>query len=96
MPPKKKDGGKQGGAPKVQIDKTFGMKNKKGAKAQQQIRIIHQQQSQTGKSREALAREKQRAEEKRLKAEHYVQLVEGWPLRQGQQVQVLPHGRCAA
>jgi len=79
MPPKKKDGGKQGGAPKVQIDKTFGMKNKKGAKAQQQIRIIHQQQSQTGKSREALAREKQRAEEKRLKAEEMKRLRDEGP-----------------
>ena len=46
MPPKKKGGGgNSGGAPKVTVDKTFGMKNKKGAKAQQQIKVIQQQQS---------------------------------------------------
>ena len=39
-PKNKKGGGGSGGAPKVTVDKTFGMKNKKGAKAQQQIKVI--------------------------------------------------------
>lgn len=70
MPPKKKGGGGGGsGAPKVTVDKTFGMKNKKGAKAQQQVKIIQQQQQQAGKNREALAKQKRKEEEKKLKAE---------------------------
>ncbi|PKI84267.1 Translation machinery-associated protein 46 [Malassezia vespertilionis] len=69
MPPKKKGGDKGGAAPKVKVDKTFGMKNKKGSKAQQQVKIIQQQQQQAGKTREELAREKRREDEKRLKAE---------------------------
>lgn len=82
MPPKKKGGG-GGGAPKVTIDKTFGMKNKKGAKAQQQIKIIQQQQQQTGKSKEALAKEKRREEEKRVKAEAERRMkIEGPPIVQ--------------
>ncbi|MCO5608381.1 hypothetical protein L7F22_062590 [Adiantum nelumboides] len=64
MPPKK-----AGGPAKIVEDKTFGMKNKKGSKAQQQAKIIQQQQSQVGKSKEVLAKEKKKEEEKRLKAE---------------------------
>lgn len=60
---------KQGGSTKVKEDKTFGMKNKKGSKAQQQIKVIQQQQQQAGKNREALAKEKKKEDEKRLKAE---------------------------
>lgn len=83
MAPKKKGGGGGGGAPKVTIDKTFGMKNKKGAKAQQQIKVIQQQQQQAGKSREALAKEKRREEEKRLKAEAEKRMkMEGPPIVQ--------------
>lgn len=68
MPPKK--GGNTGGAaPKVKDDKTFGMKNKKGAKAQQQVKIIQQQQAQAGKNKEQLAKDKRKEDEKRLKAE---------------------------
>ena len=59
---------------------TFGMKNKKGAKAQQQVRIIQQQQSQTGMSREQLAKQKKREEEKRLKAEEQKRIKEAGPL----------------
>lgn len=67
MAPKKAQGG---GAPaKVKDDKTFGMKNKKGGKAQAQIKIIQQQQQNAGKTKEQLAKEKKREEEKRLKAE---------------------------
>jgi hypothetical protein len=49
------------------VDKTFGMKNKKGSKAQQQVKVIQQQQAMVGKSKEVLAKEKKREEEKRLK-----------------------------
>lgn len=67
MPPKKGGGG---GAPaKVKDDKTFGMKNKKGGKAQQQIKIIQAQEKTAGKNKEQLAKEKKREDEKRLKAE---------------------------
>lgn len=66
MAPKKASGG----APaKVKDDKTFGMKNKKGGKAQQQIKIIQQQQQQAGKTKEQLAKEKRKEDEKRMKAE---------------------------
>lgn len=59
------------------------MKNKKGAKAQQQVKIIQQQQQQAGKSREALAKQKQKEEEKRLKAEAEKKLkAEGPPIVQ--------------
>ena len=82
-PKNKKGGGGSGGAPKVTVDKTFGMKNKKGAKAQQQIKVIQQQQQQTGKSREALAKEKRREEEKRIKAEAEKRMkIEGPPIVQ--------------
>lgn len=80
MPPKKGGGDKGGGAPKVKIDKTFGMKNKKGAKAQQQIKIIQQQQSQAGLNREALAKQKRREEEKRIKAEESKRIKEAGPM----------------
>jgi len=49
------------------VDKTFGMKNKKGSKAQQQVKVIQQQQAMVGKSKEVLAKEKKREEEKRMK-----------------------------
>lgn len=61
MPPK------AAGGSKAAVDKTFGMKNKKGSKAQQQVKVIQQQQSQVGKSKEVLAKEKKREEEKKLK-----------------------------
>ncbi|WFD02355.1 Translation machinery-associated protein 46 [Malassezia obtusa] len=83
MPPKKGGGGGGSGAPKVKIDKTFGMKNKKGAKAQQQVKIIQQQQQQAGKSREALAKQKKKEEEKKLKVEAEKMLkAEGPPIVQ--------------
>ncbi|EPQ31726.1 uncharacterized protein PFL1_01059 [Pseudozyma flocculosa PF-1] len=65
MPPKKA----QGGGQKVVVDKTFGMKNKKGGKAQKQVQMIQQQQQQAGKSKEQLAKEKQKQAEKKAAAE---------------------------
>ncbi|KAI1311812.1 hypothetical protein F5Y03DRAFT_391367 [Xylaria venustula] len=60
MPPKKKDDGKgkKPSAAKVAVDKTFGMKNKKGSAAQRQIKQI-----------EATAKSGGSAEEKRKQAE---------------------------
>ncbi len=58
MPPKGKD--KQGSSSKVAVDKTFGMKNKKGGKGQKTVALIQQQQKTAGKSKEQLAREKQK------------------------------------
>ncbi|KAN0061580.1 Translation machinery-associated protein 46 [Thecaphora frezii] len=66
MPPKGKD---KGGGSKVTVDKTFGMKNKKGGKGQKQVQLIQQQQATAGKSKEQLAREKQKAAEKKAAAE---------------------------
>lgn len=59
------------------------MKNKKGAKAQQQVKIIQQQQQQAGLNREALAKQKKKEEEKRIKAEAEKMLkAEGPPIVQ--------------
>lgn len=68
MPPKKNNA-KQGGAPKVKVDKTFGLPNKSGSKAQKQIKVIQSQQSQSGMDKEAQAKARKKEEEKRLKAE---------------------------
>ncbi|PWN51435.1 hypothetical protein IE53DRAFT_294662, partial [Violaceomyces palustris] len=68
MPPKKDKGG-GGSSSKVQVDKTFGMKNKKGSKAQQVVKTIQQQQAQAGKSKQELALQKKREQEKKLKEE---------------------------
>lgn len=45
------------------------MKNKKGAKAQQQVKIIQQQQAQVGKTPAEMAAAKKREDEKRMKLE---------------------------
>lgn len=77
MPPKKqqqqqqkggKDQKKQNG-PKVAVDKTFGLKNKKGAAQQKQVKIIQQQQGQSGKTPAQVAKERERENEKKLRAE---------------------------
>jgi len=58
MPPKK---AKQDNAPKKPaVDKTFGMKNKKGAKGQAAVALAKQQQSQVGRSDEVKKKEKER------------------------------------
>ncbi|KAG0141066.1 hypothetical protein CROQUDRAFT_136350 [Cronartium quercuum f. sp. fusiforme G11] len=65
MPPKKDKGG---GAPsKVAIDKTFGMKNKKGGKGQAAIALAKQQASQVGKNKEVLAKEKAKIDKEKEK-----------------------------
>ncbi|WFD30874.1 Translation machinery-associated protein 46 [Malassezia sp. CBS 17886] len=80
MAPKKKAGGGSGGAAKVQVDKTFGMKNKKGGKAQKEVKVIHQQQSQAGLTREQLAKQKRKEDDKRLKAEEEKRIKSEGPL----------------
>lgn len=77
MPPKKqqqqqkggKDQKKQNAPAKVAVDKTFGMKNKKGAAQQKQVKIIQQQQGQSGKTPAQVAKEKEREREKQLRAD---------------------------
>lgn len=64
MPPKQQGGGK-----KVVIDKTFGMKNKKGGAAQKQVKQLQQQQAQTGMSKEVMMKQKKKDEEAKAKLE---------------------------
>ncbi|CAD6918883.1 unnamed protein product [Tilletia controversa] len=66
MPPKKKDNEPKKN--KVVIDKTFGMKNKKGGATQKAMQQIKHEQSMQGKTKEDLARQKAKEEEKKLKA----------------------------
>ncbi|KAJ1033581.1 hypothetical protein NDA13_001569 [Ustilago tritici] len=73
MPPKGKD--KQGGGSKVAVDKTFGMKNKKGGKGQKTVALIQQQQKMAGKSKEQLAREKQKEQDKKAAAQAVKELA---------------------
>lgn len=65
MPPKKDKGG-GGASNKVAIDKTFGMKNKKGGKGQKTVAMLQQQQKSAGKTKEQLAKEKKKEDEKRM------------------------------
>jgi len=62
MPPKKQPAA---GGSKAVVDKTFGMKNKKGGKAQKQVQQMQKQATTSGKSKEVLAKER----EKELKAQ---------------------------
>ncbi|CAH7685743.1 mRNA export protein 33 [Phakopsora pachyrhizi] len=58
MPPKKNDKAGGGSSSKVAVDKTFGMKNKKGGKGQAAVALAKQQAAQVGKNKEAMAKEK--------------------------------------
>ncbi|KAI1422088.1 hypothetical protein F5Y12DRAFT_651062 [Xylaria sp. FL1777] len=79
MPPKKKDDGKgkKPAAAKVVVDKTFGMKNKKGSAAQRQIKQIEATAKSSGSAeekrkqaeKEARAREKKAAEDAKRETE---------------------------
>ncbi|KAF9506454.1 hypothetical protein BS47DRAFT_1399479 [Hydnum rufescens UP504] len=66
MPPKKQP---QGSSSKIKEDKTFGMKNKKGAKGQKAVQLIQQQSAMAGKSPAAIAKEKERELREKEKAE---------------------------
>ncbi|KAK1926226.1 hypothetical protein DB88DRAFT_481159 [Papiliotrema laurentii] len=52
--------------PKAKDDKTFGMKNKKGGKAQKFINTVQKQSESSGKNKEALAKEREK--ERKLEA----------------------------
>ncbi|KAH9907904.1 hypothetical protein F4778DRAFT_719597 [Xylariomycetidae sp. FL2044] len=78
MPPKKKDDGKgKNAAAKTAVDKTFGMKNKKGGAAQRQIKQIQASAKAGGTpdekrkqaEKEARAREKKAAEDAKREAD---------------------------
>lgn len=58
MPPKK--GQDKPKSAKVVVDKTFGLKNKKGGAAKAAIKVAQQQQAQVGKSKAAVEKEKER------------------------------------
>ncbi|MCJ1473276.1 hypothetical protein MMC13_001927 [Lambiella insularis] len=66
MPPKKDAGKAKGSSTKVTEDKTFGMKNKKGAQAQKTIALIKSQvaQAKTPEQKRAAAEKEQREKEK--------------------------------
>jgi len=66
MPPKKNDKG-GGSSSKIAVDKTFGMKNKKGAKGQAAVALAKQQAAQVGKNKEAMAKEKARMDKEKEK-----------------------------
>jgi len=66
MPPKKQP---QGSSSKIKEDKTFGMKNKKGAKGQKAVQLIQQQSAMAGKSPATIAKEKERELREKEKAE---------------------------
>lgn len=75
MPPKKSGGG-DNKPKKAPIDKTFGMKNKKGSKGQAAVKLAQEQAAQVGRNDEAKRKEKERQamlakkeREKALKAE---------------------------
>lgn len=64
MPPKKADK-TAGPSSKAAVDKTFGMKNKKGAKGQAAVALARQQAAQVGKNKEALSKEKARIDKEK-------------------------------
>ncbi|KIJ51531.1 hypothetical protein M422DRAFT_44059 [Sphaerobolus stellatus SS14] len=66
MPPKKQQAS---GSKAPAVDKTFGMKNKKGGKVQKMAQAIQKQSATAGKSKEELAKEKERDDKARQKAE---------------------------
>ncbi|GJJ08327.1 hypothetical protein Clacol_002538 [Clathrus columnatus] len=79
MPPKKQ--------PTASGSKTFGMKNKKGAKAQKHVQQIQKQAATTGKSKEDLAKEKEKELRAREKAEEEKRRKENAELFKPVQVQ---------
>ncbi|MCJ1413348.1 hypothetical protein MMC19_007453 [Ptychographa xylographoides] len=66
MPPKKDVGKQKGSTTKIVEDKSFGMKNKKGAQAKKQIAVLQSQaaQAKTPEQKRAAAEKEQREKEK--------------------------------
>ncbi|CAA7269524.1 unnamed protein product [Cyclocybe aegerita] len=91
MPPK----GKQpsSSSNKVKEDKTFGLKNKnKSAKVKAEVQRLQQQAAVTGKSREALEKEKEKALREKAKAEEAKRAKEEAALLKPVQTQKIPFG----
>jgi hypothetical protein len=92
MPPKKDAGGKQkASATKVVEDKTFGMKNKKGAQAQKHIALVKSQaaQAKTPEQKKAQAEKEAREKEKAAAEQAKREVAE---LFKPVQVQKVPFG----
>ncbi|ORX34638.1 hypothetical protein BD324DRAFT_634307 [Kockovaella imperatae] len=79
--------------PKVKDDKTFGMKNKKGAKVQKYIATVEKQASASGKNKQDIAKEKEKqARVEAKKAEEAKKKLDAELFRTAIQVQKVPFG----
>ncbi|KAI0312102.1 hypothetical protein OF83DRAFT_1067783 [Amylostereum chailletii] len=91
MPPKKQQ--TQASSSKVKVDKTFGMKNKnKSAKVQKEVQRIQSQAASSGKSREALEKEREKAMWEKAKADEEKRRKEEAAFFKPVQVQKVPFG----
>ncbi|KJA19809.1 hypothetical protein HYPSUDRAFT_68997 [Hypholoma sublateritium FD-334 SS-4] len=91
MPPKGKQA--QGSSSKVKDDKTFGMKNKnKSAKVKQEVARIQAAASMTGKSRDVLEKEKEKALREKARLEDEKRAKETAALLKPVQTQKVPFG----
>ena len=91
MPPKKQDKNNQPKASKVAVDKTFGMKNKKGGAAQKEIKRIQQGVAAAG-SPEQKRKEAEKAQKEKEKAAAEQAKREAAELFKPVQVQKVPFG----
>ena len=91
MPPKNQDKKAKPAAAKVVADKTFGMKNKKGGKAQKDIQRLQSQASSAGTPEEKRKREEKAQREKEKKAAEEAKR-EAAELFKPVQVQKVPFG----
>ncbi|KAF8591180.1 hypothetical protein K439DRAFT_1611490 [Ramaria rubella] len=88
MPPKQPPSSSS----KAAVDKTFGMKNKKGGKVQRQVQMMQKQASTAGKSKETLAKEREREIKAKEKAEEEKRKKENAELFKPVQTQKVPFG----
>jgi hypothetical protein len=91
MPPKKGDKGKKPSAAKIVEDKTFGLKNKKGAQTQKQIALM-QQSAKAGGTPEEKRRAAEKAQREKEKAAAELARKEAAELFKPVQVQKVPFG----
>lgn len=92
MPPKKDAGGKKPSAAKVVEDRTFGMKNKKGAVAQKQIKQLTANLKSSGSPEEKRKAAERAAREKEKKAAEEAKREAAELLNKPVQVQKVPFG----
>ncbi|KAI1846516.1 hypothetical protein JX266_007413 [Neoarthrinium moseri] len=92
MPPKKDDKGKKGqaGPSKAVVDKTFGMKNKKGGAAQKHIKQIQSSMSNSAEAQKKAAQQEAKAREK--KAQEDARAEAALLLNKPAQIQKVPFG----